>query len=235
MILNSQPWYNEPGREYHLDDSASRSYNKTIWQFTVRHAMIYWLNERLHQPDAKGKAPETISISARPATPASPASVTPFVDVEKQKGLQPKVNPWPKGSPLQKLSFAVKEQMLSKTAAKSTGPDMELLQHPLMPPAGPLPGFKPSKTYPYGQHISDETAEHFFNTMQKAMQMQRTHGNTAVDNNDDYTWGLVVRSHFTLRGPLILKHARQSPYATEAKTLRDLQQALEKHGFCEPV
>ncbi|KAK1757064.1 hypothetical protein QBC47DRAFT_297036, partial [Echria macrotheca] len=47
MILTNEPWYNEPGRETRTDTVRSEAYNCEIYQYTIRHAMIYWLNERL--------------------------------------------------------------------------------------------------------------------------------------------------------------------------------------------
>ncbi|KAK0619171.1 ubiquitin-conjugating enzyme/RWD-like protein, partial [Immersiella caudata] len=39
LILNDQPWYNEPGREYAISDSKSKKYSKSIWTATIEHAM----------------------------------------------------------------------------------------------------------------------------------------------------------------------------------------------------
>lgn len=59
MIFNSTPWYNEPGREYHLDDARSGTYSRAIWGHTLRHATLYWLKSRLFTPPSspKGKGP----------------------------------------------------------------------------------------------------------------------------------------------------------------------------------
>ncbi|KAK4446778.1 hypothetical protein QBC34DRAFT_410814 [Podospora aff. communis PSN243] len=50
MILNDQPWYNEPGRELTVADARSKKYNKEIWLLTIEHAMIYWVEKRLVPP-----------------------------------------------------------------------------------------------------------------------------------------------------------------------------------------
>ncbi|KAK3326103.1 hypothetical protein B0H66DRAFT_600240 [Apodospora peruviana] len=71
MIFNDQPWYNEPGRETHLDKNQCKLYNQQIQQHTVQHAILYWLNNRLSQP-GKGKAP---AIAAKPL-PARPGPKT---------------------------------------------------------------------------------------------------------------------------------------------------------------
>ncbi|KAK0636032.1 hypothetical protein B0T17DRAFT_66426 [Bombardia bombarda] len=76
MIFSSQPWYNEPGRELHLDKVQSANYNRQIQQHTVRTAMLYWLNDRLGQPD-KGKAPETKVLATREPVGSS-ATAAPF-------------------------------------------------------------------------------------------------------------------------------------------------------------
>ena len=263
MILNSQPWYNEPGRENRLEDAASKNYNKMIWGYTVRHAMIYWLNERLKQPDAKGKGrkvPAPATIGSRPVTPASstppvsgsatdhaitqsaPAATTatsPLAPVPLiNKAVQPKASiPWPK-SPLHKVSSAVKEHLLAK-AAKEKGPVS------FGPSAPPLPPGLASELLPSGltnqhaQHLSEIYDLIMANStvvgqqpMMISVRGSPTYQSTLV-HSDDSTWGLVIRSHFTFRGPLILNHARQSPYSTDSKLLGDLQQALEKHGFHE--
>ncbi|KAK5652167.1 hypothetical protein OQA88_10809 [Cercophora sp. LCS_1] len=79
MILCSQPWYNEPGREAHLDEAGSKQYNRTIFGHTIATAMIGWLNERLSQPDKgeagssdKGKGKDPASTPKK--SPASTAS-----------------------------------------------------------------------------------------------------------------------------------------------------------------
>lgn len=51
MILCNEPWYNEPGRETHLDPTRSRTYNRDRWKDTINTAMISWMTDRLAQPD----------------------------------------------------------------------------------------------------------------------------------------------------------------------------------------
>ncbi|KAK0652424.1 hypothetical protein B0T16DRAFT_406156 [Cercophora newfieldiana] len=60
MILNDQPWYNEPGREYHLDNQQAKQYNQTIWGYTLEHAMIQWLATPAvsRKSSQQGKLPE---------------------------------------------------------------------------------------------------------------------------------------------------------------------------------
>ncbi len=43
MIFNAKPWYNEPGREYHLNPTASNDYNATTWKNTIQYATLHWL------------------------------------------------------------------------------------------------------------------------------------------------------------------------------------------------
>ena len=45
MIFCPNPWYNEPGREFQPNDSASEAENKTLQGHTIEHAMLYWLNK----------------------------------------------------------------------------------------------------------------------------------------------------------------------------------------------
>jgi hypothetical protein len=42
MIFCDEPWYNEPGRN--TNRSASLSYNKQVQGWTVKHAVLDWLN-----------------------------------------------------------------------------------------------------------------------------------------------------------------------------------------------
>lgn len=65
MILIKEPYYNEPGHEFHLDDTRSRDYNRHVEQTTVQYAMLPWLTERLTGPEA----PQTeYSISPHAST-----------------------------------------------------------------------------------------------------------------------------------------------------------------------
>jgi hypothetical protein len=78
MILNDQPWYNEPGREVALAEAKSKRYNKEIWLSTIEHAMIYWLENRLVSPGnpqvkATPQKPANQAVKAQPPT-APPAN-----------------------------------------------------------------------------------------------------------------------------------------------------------------
>ncbi len=55
MIFTDKPWYNEPGRERATDQAASDRYNSQVQGWTLQHATLYWLNERLARPP--GAAP----------------------------------------------------------------------------------------------------------------------------------------------------------------------------------
>jgi len=74
MVFNPTPWYNEPGREYNLDDQRSMTYNQVIWGNTLRHATVYWLKCRLSasQSSSKGKNPAyDVSLATKVAAPAA--------------------------------------------------------------------------------------------------------------------------------------------------------------------
>lgn len=43
MILCSEPWYNEPGREVRPNPAASVDYNRSIQTLTIPHALTSWL------------------------------------------------------------------------------------------------------------------------------------------------------------------------------------------------
>jgi hypothetical protein len=72
MIFNAQPWYNEPGREQHLDKAQSEAYNGQIQQHTLKHAILYWLTERLGQPN---KAGASRALAARPTVVSGGANI----------------------------------------------------------------------------------------------------------------------------------------------------------------
>jgi len=108
MILNDQPWYNEPGRETSLNENKSKSYNKTIWQSTIQHAMLYWLNNRLAPPDqdaievparrsAAPKQPYQPLKTQRPKTPPlktqAPKTRAPEAPALKSQGEKAPLNP----------------------------------------------------------------------------------------------------------------------------------------------
>jgi len=78
MIFNDQPFYNEPGYEYHADRARAEEYNRNIESFTITHAMIPWLSKRLVAPRGLSSAPEASTPAASspvvstPATPTTP-------------------------------------------------------------------------------------------------------------------------------------------------------------------
>lgn len=84
MILVDQPWYNEPGRERTQNQTASKKYNTLIQQYTVQHAMMDWLNQRLapagpatsnmSNGPAVGNTPRAGNLPASPAAQATAAS-----------------------------------------------------------------------------------------------------------------------------------------------------------------
>lgn len=90
MIFNSAPWYNEPGREYNLDDARSGTYSKVIWGHTLRHATLYWLKSRLFTPpSSKGKGPLRVvpqgaKVAADAAASANQAPANPNKATDNQ-------------------------------------------------------------------------------------------------------------------------------------------------------
>ncbi|QDS69753.1 hypothetical protein FKW77_010147 [Venturia effusa] len=45
MILCSEPWYNEPGREARPNPAASANYNRLVQTLTIPHALTSWLRQ----------------------------------------------------------------------------------------------------------------------------------------------------------------------------------------------
>ncbi|KAK7750270.1 hypothetical protein SLS62_007787 [Diatrype stigma] len=42
MILCEEPWYNEPGREHHIEPSMARNYNNALRAWTLNYAILPW-------------------------------------------------------------------------------------------------------------------------------------------------------------------------------------------------
>jgi hypothetical protein len=98
MIFNPTPWYNEPGREYNLDDQRSMTYSRMIWGNTLRHATVYWLKCRLSaspisskgkdsaldvSPATKAAAPAAASATRAPAKTTTAADIQPLWNTQK--------------------------------------------------------------------------------------------------------------------------------------------------------
>lgn len=72
MIFNDAPYYNEPGHELQRQDHRSENYNRTIEDLTLRHAILYWLANRLAPP----KQPLKRSSSETPQGPGMTTRAT---------------------------------------------------------------------------------------------------------------------------------------------------------------
>jgi hypothetical protein len=143
MIFTAQPWYNEPGRELHLDASQSKAYNKQIWGYTLQHAITYWLSERLATPD-KGKQPAPESSDRKP-----PAVVPAKLPIK----LPVKPSAKPPSKPLAKLT--------AKHPAKALAQNKLTAAHIPKPPQG-APAPPPLNAFQgYPQYLFDETAPLF--------------------------------------------------------------------------
>jgi hypothetical protein len=78
MIFVEEPWYNEPGRELALSKTASKRYNIQIQGYTVEHAMLDWLVNRLEAPPTARQGTVLswpAQSSAIPPAPAAPLSI----------------------------------------------------------------------------------------------------------------------------------------------------------------
>jgi baculoviral IAP repeat-containing protein 6 len=73
MIFNDKPFYNEPGHETRSEDSRAEAYNRNVEPLTAQYAMLYWLNERLADPDKPNA-----SDGNHPALPPTTAPPAPF-------------------------------------------------------------------------------------------------------------------------------------------------------------
>jgi hypothetical protein len=80
MILVEEPWYNEPGREHTPNKTASKNYNTQIQGYTIEHAMLEWLTNRLARAQTtttttsgiSGWALNTGGMTTRAAVPRPP-------------------------------------------------------------------------------------------------------------------------------------------------------------------
>jgi hypothetical protein len=80
MILVDEPWYNEPGRERTPNKRLSREYNVQIQQYTMQHAMIGWLNDRLAPPATQATpamANESLAVASGALAKRTSVPVTP--------------------------------------------------------------------------------------------------------------------------------------------------------------
>ncbi|AEO56624.1 hypothetical protein MYCTH_2301747 [Thermothelomyces thermophilus ATCC 42464] len=85
MIFNDQPYYNEPGFEYHNDPARVQAYNRNIEHLTVRYALNSWLAERLAGPTQP-------SVATHPSTPKETAPLQQSQETTEQP-LTPKHPP----------------------------------------------------------------------------------------------------------------------------------------------
>ncbi|KAK3328114.1 hypothetical protein B0T19DRAFT_400904 [Cercophora scortea] len=96
---------------------------------------------------------------------------------------------------------------------------------------GPPPGMgsSPSQTILLHQQIQAMYAQLPLKPL-KPERITRPPGNTAVDRNDDYAWGKVIRRHFSsgLVMDVVKKWHRQGSTTCQVK---ELEEALNRHGF----
>jgi baculoviral IAP repeat-containing protein 6 len=83
MIFTDEPWYNEPGRETFPNKSASDAENSKLQVFTIQHAMLSWLNERLAQPPSA-----SVMKSTPPPANLRPLSAPTFPQKSMASGAQ---------------------------------------------------------------------------------------------------------------------------------------------------
>ncbi|KAK3359544.1 hypothetical protein B0T25DRAFT_101902 [Lasiosphaeria hispida] len=242
MIFNSQPWYNEPGRETIIDEMQSASYNKGIWGNTVKHAMLYWLNDRL-APVGKGKS-SVVPVTPPPALQSA---------IPPGSSLMPGVQALP--TPQNPSFYFPNQQLhLGYGGPLPTSFGSEALQQHLIDIVKP-PGFdispNPLLGHTPGALTSSSQTSHSFlpphtppfwaaslSMMQSAFggQLKPSNtipiGNTAVDSMDDHIWGPVIRKHFALKADLVLGAARRRcVLGSNDKLVKELEEALKRHHF----
>ena len=57
MIFCDKPWYNEPGRETRPNEAASRAYSGEIQGYTIRLALLGWLQPQSATASTSAKVP----------------------------------------------------------------------------------------------------------------------------------------------------------------------------------
>lgn len=62
MIFVEEPWYNEPGREEMPNKTSSKRYNIQIQGYTIEHAMLGWLTDRLAPPKTAMPGPSSWAL-----------------------------------------------------------------------------------------------------------------------------------------------------------------------------
>lgn len=259
MIFSENPWYNEPGRERTENPKASDQYNKQIQRWTVEHAILYWLNSRLAQPEPPAAKP-------RPGNPP----------VVQQGGSRLLQSFLPTGSGGSKQAAPP----YKPRSAIDHGPKPTLPQLPpadsktffnfLSPPlASAEPGSGiPTPPEPKMFHWMDEIAADgqdvsfdakrltpsdgrtrltiFASTTQQALfvneEIPRASRPSATNTkptggDDDQIWGPVIRHHFRANGRSMLStFSRLNTYSGKGKgredaLVKELEDALVRHGF----
>ncbi|KAK0720226.1 hypothetical protein B0H67DRAFT_179874 [Lasiosphaeris hirsuta] len=239
MVFNSQPWYNEPGRETMIDEAQSTSYNKGVWANTVKHAMVHWLSDRL-APAGIGKSSVALDtpppdLSSTPgsktlfSTPANPPLYLPNQQLHPGHVAPPATN---SGSELPQQHFVELINTQGFTGA---------LAHTWAPPSGAPTN--PSQAF---YHFAPQSAQFpqpppfwvsGLNMMQNAFggQLKPANtvpiGNTVVDSMDDHIWGPVIRKHFALKAVVIVGAARRRCLGNDEGLVRELEEALKRHNF----
>ncbi|KAJ9133803.1 Ubiquitin-conjugating enzyme [Pleurostoma richardsiae] len=77
MIFCDEPWYNEPGREFSPNKSASESYNRSVQDWTMQHAMLPWLRQ-LDGAGAGTKSGGAVASTAATANRPSTGATDPL-------------------------------------------------------------------------------------------------------------------------------------------------------------
>ena len=127
MILNAEPWYNEPGRESQLNPTISNQYNQKLWGHTLQFATTYWLRSRLapRTQSSKGKS------AVQKGSEAPKVTVPTISSAAQNPGPAPHLNAQDKyASELAKLANAHGPQ----TGPVAYGGNVHLYLHPTVTP-----------------------------------------------------------------------------------------------------
>ncbi|KAK4151840.1 hypothetical protein C8A00DRAFT_45025 [Chaetomidium leptoderma] len=133
MILNDQPYYNEPGYEYRSDTARAEKYNRGVERLTVQHALVAWLTERLASPNGP---PPDIGSLAHSATNTNPSS-----EATTGEGLGAAASP--AGYPSQPANAGPSHAHATKGTAAHIQPGgwTTVPMHPASGNAAPIPAY----------------------------------------------------------------------------------------------
>jgi len=237
MIFNDKPYYNEPGFEFTNAGNRVEQYNRVVELLTIKHAMLYWLNERLANPDANKEGESTTAATPSAKISAIHESLAQTGQALAHTEVLHAMN-HPQHDTL--LSLLLETSALinppphapnSSTAWTSALP-MSLQAVATAPDSTPM--FFPNPSQSNSHHVPPGYLDYNRSPAQSPK----------LSNLDDNTWGDIVRKHFETKADAIMQRAREwQAKGRKAQSfgntiqhqmpglVKELEERLKVHGF----